>query len=451
MCLIMLLAGLLSFGPKESTTVNKIFTIINILVLVFVIIGGCIKGSIYNWNITAEMLLNITAEARNLSSAVNITSDYGAGGFMPYGFSGTLTGAATCFYAFVGFDCIATTGEEVKNPQKSIPIGIIMSLLICFLAYFGVSAALTLMVPYYLLDTHSPLPGAFEYVKWGAAKYFVSAGSLCALSTSLLGSMFPLPRLLFAMARDGLLFNVLAKLSKRQTPVVAMTIAGIISAILACIFDLRTLVDMISIGTLLAYSLVAICVIILRHQPDFSNKVGIEMNEEKHSRQTTGFSFRSLVIPLQFPTQQSSNIVTCCVGLIVILVCILSGVITYQLESIKAAEIWSIGCLVLIVLISTLAVFIIWRQPQNQKKASFMVPCLPLLPILSILINIYLMTQLNVAIWIRLSVWMAIGLLIYFCYGIRHSVEGKRHQDCSVPSPLGNEKPAEEENKDEMV
>ncbi|XP_072368715.1 cationic amino acid transporter 2-like [Scyliorhinus torazame] len=449
-CLIVLLAGLLSFGAKESTTVNKIFTTINGLVLVFVIIGGCIKGNIYNWNIPVEMLVNITAETRNLSSTINITSDYGAGGFMPYGFSGTLTGAATCFYAFVGFDCIATTGEEVKNPQKSIPVGIIASLLICFLAYFGVSAALTLMMPYYLLDTKSPLPGAFEYVEWSPAKYFVAVGSLCALSTSLLGSMFPLPRILYAMARDGLLFGILAKLSKRQTPVVATTIAASISAVMACLFDLKTLVDMMSIGTLLAYTLVASCIIILRYQPNFSNNVDVELNEEKQSQQTTeapqgGFSFSSLVIPLQFATQQSSNIVTCCVALIVILSCILSGMTKFRLESIVAAETGSIGCLVPVLLISAVTTFIICRQPQNKVKASFMVPCLPFLPMFSILVNIYLMMQLSADTWIRLSVWMAIGLLIYFCYGIRHSLEGQHHRDCSLPSPFENAKPAEDE------
>ncbi|XP_060896799.1 cationic amino acid transporter 2-like [Labrus mixtus] len=415
--LIMLLAGVLAYGVKESAVVNTVFTAVNVAVLVFIIIAGFIKGDISNWQISQETILNASRQMENLMLSQNETTefDFGVGGFFPFGFDGTLAGAATCFYAFVGFDCIATTGEEVRNPQKAIPIGIVASLLICFLAYFGVSAALTLMMPYYLLDTHSPLPVAFEYIGWEPAKYVVAVGSLCALSTSLLGVMFPMPRVLFAMARDGLLFKPLCYMSSRQSPVLATLASGAVAAFMVLLFDLKALVDMSSIGTIFAYSLVAICVLILRYKED----AGFIHRSEP-------FTVMGLFRPPSRPTHRTSKNVNIMTVIILFLVVFLSLLLSEALYSLRMREWWSTLLVTVFTVTLFLAVVIIWRQPQSTAKAAFMVPGLPVIPVLSVLINTYLMVQLGGETWISYGVWMAVGLIIYFSYGVRHSVQKRR-------------------------
>ncbi|XP_053188638.1 cationic amino acid transporter 2-like [Scomber japonicus] len=413
--LIMLLAGVLAYGVKESAVLNTVFTAVNILVLLFIIISGFIKGDIDNWHISEETILNATRQMENLTLAQNETIDLGVGGLFPFGFDGTLAGAATCFYAFVGFDCIATTGEEVQNPQKAIPLGIVVSLLICFLAYFGVSAALTLLMPYYLLDTHSPLPVAFEYIGWEPAKYAVAVGSLCALSTSLLGVMFPMPRVLFAMARDGLLFKPLSYMSSRQSPVFATLSSGAVAAFMVLLFDLKALVDMSSIGTIFAYTLVAVCVLVLRYKED-SGFV--------HSAEA--FTVMGLLRPPSRPTRRTSKNVNMATIIILFLVIALSLVLSEALDSLRKREWWSVLPVFVLSLTLVLTVVIIWRQPQSTTKAAFMVPCLPVLPVLSVFINTYLMVQLGGETWISYAVWMAVGLIIYFSYGVRHSVQKQR-------------------------
>ncbi|XP_010785527.1 cationic amino acid transporter 2 [Notothenia coriiceps] len=416
--LILILSGILAFGVKESTLINKIFTVINIVVLLFVVISGFIKGDISNWQISEEALINATALFNNLSSTANVTSIYGEGGFFPYGIGGTVAGAATCFYAFVGFDCIATTGEETKNPQKSIPLGIVASLVICFVAYFAVSAALTLMMPYYLLDEKSPLPVAFDYIRWGPAKYVVAVGSLCALSTSLLGSMFPMPRVLFAMARDGLLFHFLTKVTAKGSPALATISSGFVAAIMALLFDLEALVEMMSIGTLFAYTLVAICILILRYQPDPSEDSDLQIIE-------TNNKF-SLFNPPSTPNSSTSRRVTILTILSVACLVALCVILSQALDALTNLEVWSLVVVSILAFIVLFSTFLIWRHPQNSSKASFMVPLLPALPLVSAFINVYLMVQLGGETWIRYAIWMLVGLAIYFVYGIRYSVQRKR-------------------------
>ncbi|XP_066439257.1 high affinity cationic amino acid transporter 1 [Eleutherodactylus coqui] len=462
--LIFVLTALLSIGVKESALVNKIFTCINVLVLAFVIVSGFVKGSIKNWQLSEN-----TFNETNITTSDNITEqstwDYGSGGFMPYGFAGVLSGAATCFYAFVGFDCIATTGEEVKNPQKAIPIGIVASLLICFVAYFGVSAALTLMMPYYLLDKNSPLPVAFNYVGWAGAKYAVAVGSLCALSTSLLGSMFPMPRVIYAMADDGLLFKVLARVGeKSKTPIIATVSSGAVAALMAFLFDLKDLVDLMSIGTLLAYSLVAACVLVLRYQPEQPNLAyqmastndEADINESVSTSESQNgilgedeFSLPMLLFPQnQEPTRLSGSIVNISAGVVGALIISFCCLMVFGQDSLVNGEALVIIPLAILFLLCLAFTVIIWRQPESKTKLSFKVPCVPVVPILSIFVNVYLMMQLGAGTWVRFAVWMVIGLIIYFSYGMWHSNEAigstpdQNTGDYKRTNVLNNEKQA---------
>ncbi|XP_068456984.1 high affinity cationic amino acid transporter 1 isoform X2 [Clinocottus analis] len=444
--IIFTLTGLLAFGVKESAMVNKVFTCINIMVLLFMVVSGLVKGTLKNWQLDPEEILhaNYTSNSSlNLTDILPTKESLGVGGFMPFGFTGVLSGAATCFYAFVGFDCIATTGEEVKNPQRAIPIGIVSSLLICFVAYFGVSAALTLMMPYYLLDSNSPLPVAFKYVGWGGAKYAVAVGSLCALSTSLLGSMFPLPRIIFAMARDGLLFSFLSHVSERKSPITSTVAAGVMSAVMAFLFDLKDLVDLMSIGTLLAYTLVAACVLVLRYQPQqpgLMYEMASTLDEVELSDGISvpsmgilpgveeRFSFKTLLFPDNpEPTTLSGFAVNICVSVMGMLILVFSVLAVHG-----GAAVWNLVALIVIFLVCLLLTFIVWRQPESKTKLSFKVPLLPFLPVISMFVNVYLMMQLDRGTWIRFSIWMVIGFVIYFGYGYHHSAEAAEARSSSL-------------------
>ncbi|XP_078614995.1 high affinity cationic amino acid transporter 1-like isoform X2 [Branchiostoma floridae x Branchiostoma japonicum] len=427
--LTLVLTALLALGVKESTRFNNVFTGLNLCVILFVMVAGFIKADGSNWAITHNQIMNETT---------NSTLD-GVGGFFPFGASGMLSGAATCFYAFVGFDAIATTGEEVKNPQRAIPISIVVSLTICFVAYFGVSAALTLMVPYYTVDKNAPLPAAFAAVGFTAAKYIIAVGAVCALSTSLLGAMFPMPRVIYAMASDGVIFRFLSKVNERtQTPIIATVLSGLLSGTMALLFDLKELVDMMSIGTLQAYTLVAACVLILRYQP--VEKRDVESDEEEEEEEREGTSDSRLIIQRSRSTsscvgrgeatERTGRIVSYAVLLLGVVIVCMTALLVYAEKPLFTQVTWWSVLLVCFCAAVILGIInIIWIQPQSTMGLKFKVPALPLLPILSMFVNIYLMMKLSAPTWIRFAVWMAVGFVIYFGYGMWHSSEHLRKQE----------------------
>jgi solute carrier family 7 (cationic amino acid transporter), member 3 len=173
--IVLVLASVLAFGVKESSFLNNIFTVVNLITVAIVLVAGTIKADPSNWAIAKE---DIPEGVRG-----------GEGGFMPYGVAGVMAGAAKCFYGFVGFDCVATTGEEAKNPKRNIPLAIVISLIIIFFAYFGISTVLTMMWPYYAQNPIAPFPHVFQELGMIEIKWIVTVGAIFALCTSLLGAM----------------------------------------------------------------------------------------------------------------------------------------------------------------------------------------------------------------------------------------------------------------------
>nr|CAI5845448.1 unnamed protein product [Callosobruchus analis] len=430
---VMLFTALLAFGVKESSTLNNVFTVLNLATICIVIVAGAIKADISNWKILPE---SIPQEYRSVA---------GSGGFLPFGFSGVMAGAAKCFYGFVGFDSVATTGEEAKNPQRDIPLAIVLSLCVIFLAYFGISTVLTMVWPYYLQDPDAPLPYVFEQMGWTIIKWIVTIGAIFALFTSLLGAMFPLPRVVYAMSSDGLIFKPLAKVnSKTKTPLFATVVSGVLSGFMAVLFNLDQLIDMMSIGTLLAYTIVAVSVLIMRYQVDETENAypDITMTKIEETVEESLLHKFKLIFNLnnnKYPSGDTCNVVNWSISLY----SIFTGL--FCVVFINGKNIMSEPFFVLALVIAGTAMLIslivISRQPTVDEKLSFKVPLVPLIPCLSVLFNIYLMLQLDLHTWIRFLAWLLVGFLIYFCYGITHSEENpnkKTEGPISYPRQLVN-------------
>jgi APA family basic amino acid/polyamine antiporter len=237
----MAITWLLMRGVRESARANNIMVVIKLLVLgLFVVVG-----------------------------AMHIdTSNYVP--FAPNGWRGIHQGAAIVFFAYIGFDAISTAAEETKNPQRNLPIGILGGLAICTLIYVIVGAVATGMVPYQQLKAADPLAKALTMAGLDTVSWIVSLGAVVSLTAVLLVFQYGQPRIFFAMGRDGLLPPWAAKVHhKSRVPHITTLVTGIAVAGGALLADENEIYDLTNIGTLSAFAIVCIGVLVLRHiEPD---------------------------------------------------------------------------------------------------------------------------------------------------------------------------------------
>src|SRR6266849_1274191 len=297
----MVITAILAIGIKESARFNATIVTIKVAVVLFVIGLGIRYVNAANWG-----------------------SDWST--FAPYGFSGIGAGAAYIFFAYIGFDAVSTTAQEAKNPQRDLPIGIIVSLLICTVLYILVAAVLTGMVPWHDVNIEAPIARAFLDRGLTKASYLITAGALAGLTSVMLVMLLGQTRVLYSMAKDGLLPKgfFAAIHPKFRTPYKNTILVGLLAAIVGSLTPIDDIGKMVNIGTLLAFVIVCIAVLVLR----------------------------------------STN-------------------------------------------------------PGQPRP--FRTPWVPVVPVLGIGFNGYMMYKLGWINWARLIIWLVIGLVIYFTYSRHHS------------------------------
>ena len=239
--IVMLITWLLLRGARESATANNIMVGIKLLVLGLFVVAGLTHFDVNNYH-----------------------------PFMPNGFTGIHQGAAIVFFAYIGFDAISTAAEETRNPQKNLPIGILGGLAVCTLIYIIVGAVLTGMVPYQDLAVADPLAHALQISGYVRTGWIVALGAAISMSAVLLVFQYGQPRIFFAMARDGLLPQWAARVDPvHRIPYVTTLITGVAVAFASLIGDAAETYDLTNIGTLFAFALVSIGVLVLRYkEPD---------------------------------------------------------------------------------------------------------------------------------------------------------------------------------------
>lgn len=299
--------------------------------------------------------------------------------FLPNGFGGVMKGVSGVFFAYIGFDAISTTAEECENPQRDLPRGMIYSLIICTVLYVLIALVLTGMVSYKQLQVGDPL--AFVFLKVGLNKisYVISISAVIATASVLLIFQLGQPRIWMSMSRDGLLPKIFSKIHpKYHTPSFSTIITGIVVAVPALFVNLTIVTDLTSIGTLFAFVLVCGGVLLLPKQDAVPGRFKLPYINSR------------FIAPVLF----------------------IVGVIVFrsQFSSLFEGENLhqKFPYFLFILLSAVLTVFAVIRQ-------------LSLIPVLGLISCFYLMAELNYDSWIRFLVWLVVGLVLYFTYGLKNS------------------------------
>ncbi|WP_347350534.1 amino acid permease [Intrasporangium sp.] len=265
--LIAALTALIAYGIKESMRVNLVLVGVKLFIVVFVIIAGLFYINRDNWSpFIPPAAPGAAAEGLTTPLFQWVT------GVTPstFGVLGIMAGAAIVFFAYIGFDVVATTAEEAKNPQRDLPIGIIGSLVVCTILYMAVSFVITGMVKYTEIDPKAALATAFLDVGQNGFATLISAGAVAGLTTVVMTLMIGGTRVTFAMSRDWLLPEKLGETHpKTGTPIRLTVIIGVTCALIASLTPIGKLEEMVNIGTLSAFLLVSLAIPILRkRRPD---------------------------------------------------------------------------------------------------------------------------------------------------------------------------------------
>jgi APA family basic amino acid/polyamine antiporter len=267
--IVLILTGVICLGIRVSSRINAVIVAIKVGIVLFVIVAGLFFIKASNYSPFIPPTGSKGAEGAG-ESAGSLLSDIGLSTGGPFGVAGIFTAAALVFFAFIGFDIVATAAEETKNPQRDMPRGIIGSLVICTVLYVAVSLVVTGMVKYDQLKVEAPLAEAFRSVDKPVFATIISIGALAGLTTVMMILMIGQSRVFFAMSRDGLLPPVFASVNQKTgTPVRTTVTTGVVVAAMAALLPLEELASLVNIGTLFAFILVNIGVVILRHtNPD---------------------------------------------------------------------------------------------------------------------------------------------------------------------------------------